>query len=554
PLLSAAERHQLLVEWNDTVIEYPTDKCIHQLFELQVEKTPDAVAVVFDDEELTYAQLNSRANTIAHHLQSQGVRPDVLVGLCVERSPLMVVGLLGILKAGGTYLPLDPAYPSERLHFMITDAQVTLLLTQRNLEDLLFQQTAPIVCLDKDLHLTTEHSLTNPVSQVTPEHLAYVIYTSGSTGTPKGVPICHHSLATHCQHLQKYYAIDSTDRVLQFASLNFDPSLEQIFTTLIAGATLFIRNTEIWTATEFTEKLLAYKLSVINLSPAYWQQLTQHWVNLPKQMLNHQLKLVIVGGEELPPAALRFWNQSQVHGVRLLNVYGPTEATITATTFEIPQRFLQESLVLNIPIGRPLANRKVYILDTYGNPVPIGLQGELHLGGLGLSPGYLNHPELSEKKFIPDPFSHKPGSRLYKTGDLARYLADGNIEYLGRIDNQVKIRGFRIELGEIEAVLNTHPQIQQTVVIAIEDIPGNKRLVAYVVKTDDSITTNQLREFLQQQLPEYMVPSAFVTLDTIPLTPNGKIDKKALPTPDSVSREIEYIAPRTPSEEIIANI
>ncbi|MDB9450245.1 non-ribosomal peptide synthetase, partial [Dolichospermum circinale] len=554
PLLSAAECHQLLVEWNDTASEYPTDKCIHQLFEAQVERTPDAVAVVFDDEELTYSQLNSRANTIAHHLQSQGVRPDVLVGLCMERSPLMLVGLLGILKAGGTYLPLDPAYPSERLHFMITDAQVTLLLTQHNLQDLLFQQTAPIVCLDNDLNLTTEHSLTNPVSQVTPEHLAYVIYTSGSTGTPKGVPICHHSLATHCQHLQKYYAIDSTDRVLQFASLNFDPSLEQIFTTLIAGATLFIRNTEIWTATQFTEKLLAYKLSVIDLSPAYWQQLTQHWVNLPNQMLNHQLKLVIVGGEELSPAALRLWHQSPVHGVRLLNVYGPTEATITATTFEIPQRFLQKSLLLNIPIGRPLANRKIYILDTYGNPVPIGLPGELHLGGLGLSPGYLHHPELSEKKFIPDPFSHKPGSRLYKTGDLARYRIDGNIEYLGRIDNQVKIRGFRIELGEIEAVLNIHPQIQQAVVIAIKDIPDNKRLVAYVVKSDDSITTYHLREFLQQKLPEYMVPSSFVTLDTIPLTPNGKIDKKALPVPDGVAREVEYIAPRTPREEIIANI
>ncbi|MBR8841096.1 MAG: amino acid adenylation domain-containing protein, partial [Stigonema ocellatum SAG 48.90 = DSM 106950] len=381
------------------------------------------------------------------------------------------------------------------------------------------------------------------------------MYTSGSTGTPKGVPISHHSLATHCQHIQKYYGIDSTDRVLQFTSLNFDPSLEQIFTTLIAGATLFVRDTEVWTAAQFTEKLLANRLSVINLPPVYWQQLIQHWVNQREQMLNHQLKLVIVGGEEMPPQALRLWNQSPVNGVRLLNVYGPTEATIIATSFEISPPFLQLPLVHNIPIGRPLANRKVYILDTDGNPVPIGVPGELHLGGLGLSTGYLHQKQLSSEKFLTDPFSNKPGSRLYKTGDLARYLSDGNIEYLGRIDNQVKIRGFRIELGEIEAVLNTHPQIQQAVVIAKENIPGNTRLVGYVVPSDKSLTTSQLSEFLKQKLPEYMVPAAFVTLDTLPLTPNGKIDFKALPTPDGeITREHVKVTPRTPSEEIIANV
>ncbi|MBR8841048.1 MAG: amino acid adenylation domain-containing protein, partial [Stigonema ocellatum SAG 48.90 = DSM 106950] len=554
PLLSAAERHQLLVEWNDTESEYLTDKCIHELFSQQVELTPDAIALVFEDEQLTYSQLNTRANTIAHHLQSQGVKPDVLVGLCVKRSPLMVVGLLGILKAGGTYLPLDPAYPIERLRFMIKDAQVALVLTQQNLLDLLSEQTVPIVCLDNEDFFFREQSPLNPISQVTPDHLAYVMYTSGSTGTPKGVPISHHSLATHCQHIQKYYGIDSTDRVLQFTSLNFDPSLEQIFTTLIAGATLFVRDTKVWTAAQFTEKLLANRLSVINLPPAYWQQLIQHWVNQREQMLNHQLKLVIVGGEEMPPQALRLWNQSPVNGVRLLNVYGPTEATIIATCFEISGPFLQLPLVHNIPIGRPLANRKVYILDTDGNPVPIGVPGELHLGGFGLSRGYLHQKELSQEKFLTDPFSNKPGSRLYKTGDLARYLSDGNIEYLGRIDNQVKIRGFRIELGEIEAVLNTHPQIQQAVVIATEEVSGNKRLVGYAVLRDETLSTNQLREFLQQKLPEYMVPAAFVTLDTLPLTPNGKIDFKALPAPDGVSRSTEYVEPRTAIEEVLTNI
>ncbi|MEH2220998.1 MAG: amino acid adenylation domain-containing protein [Nostoc sp.] len=552
PLLTEVEQHQLLIEWNDTQVDYLLNKCIHQLFEEQVGRTPDAVAVVYENQQLTYHQLNCRANQLAHYLQSLGVKPDVLVGLCVERSLEMIVGLLGILKAGGAYLPLDPDYPQERLSFMLEDAQVPVLLTQQQLLENLPQHQAEVVCLDTDWQFISQSSQENGIAPVQATNLAYVIYTSGSTGRPKGVTIPHGAIANHCGIIQQAYALVESDRVLQFASINFDASLEQIFPTLIAGATLVLRGSDVWTPTNFQKIVSDFGLTVVNLPTAYWQQLAQEWAKTQMLDTNSQLRLVIVGGDVMLPEYVAIWQRSSMSCVRLVNAYGPTETTITATLFEILPQLSEDINLTKIPIGRPLPNRTVYILDSYLQPVPIGVPGELYIGGVCLAKGYLNRLELTQERFISNPFG---SGRLYKTGDLVRYLPNGNIEYLGRIDNQVKIRGFRIELGEIEAALNTHPQIQQAVAIVTEDIPGNKRLVAYVVKSDESLTTNQLRQFLKQQLPEYMIPSGFVTLDNLPLTPNGKLDRKALPTPDGeISREHEYVAPRTAIEQILTNI
>jgi amino acid adenylation domain-containing protein len=540
PLLSAGERHQLLVEWNETTSEYPTDKCIHQLFESQVEKTPDAVAVVFENQQLTYRELNQRANQLAHHLQTLGVGPEILVGICVERSLEMVVGLLGILKAGGAYLPLDPNYPQERLDYMLVDAGVEVLLTQQDLLSSLSAHTAQVVCLDTDCYHIAQDDQKNPISDVISQNLAYTIYTSGSTGKPKGVQIIHSAVVNFLYTMRQQIGITADDVLVGVTTFNFDIAMLEIFLPMIVGARVVIAKREVVIdGQKLLEMVVNCGATVMQATPATWRLLLEAgWQN------SHQLK-ILCGGEALD---WELANQLLARSTSLWNLYGPTETTIWSLIAQI------ESQSRLIVIGRPISNTQIYILDANLQPVPIGVPGELYIGGDGLARGYLNRPELTLEKFIPNPFSDYPSERLYKTGDLARYLADGNIEYLGRIDNQVKIRGFRIELGEIETVLNTHPQIQQTVVIAIEDIPGNKRLVAYVVKSDDSITTYHLREFLQQKLPEYMVPSTFVTLDTIPLTPNGKIDKKALPVPDGVAREVEYIAPRTPREEIIANI
>ncbi|MEH2337088.1 amino acid adenylation domain-containing protein [Nostoc sp.] len=568
PLLTAVEERQLLVEWNNTQVNYPIDKCIHQLFEEQVQRTPDAVAVVFEDQQLTYHQLNCRANQLAHYLKSLGVAADVLVGLCVERSLEMIVGLLGILKAGGAYLPLDPEYPQERLSFMLQDAQVGVLLTQQQLLEKLPGHQAQVVCLDTDWQLISHSSQDNAIPDVQATNLAYVIYTSGSTGRPKGVMIAHGAIANHCCIIQEAYALGKSDRVLQFASINFDASLEQIFPTLIVGATLVLRGSDVWTPTNFQKIISDFGLTVVNLPTVYWQQLAQEWIKTQVLDTNNQLRLVIVGGDVMLPEYVTVWQKSPMSCVRLVNAYGPTETTITTTLFEILPQLSEHGNLRKMPIGRPLPNRTVYILDKYLQPVPIGVPGQLYIGGVCLAKGYLNRPELTQERFITNPFG---SGRLYKTGDLVRYLRNGNIEYLGRIDNQVKIRGFRIELGEIEAVLNTHPQIQQAVVIVREDIPGNtcterlvpsgaevsrsKRLVAYVLPSDESLTSNQLRQFLKQQLPEYMVPTSFVTLENLPLTPNGKVDRKALPTPDGeINREDEYVAPRTAIEQTLTNI
>jgi amino acid adenylation domain-containing protein len=587
PLLTESERHQLLVEFNQnqSKIQNPKSKiqhCFHQLFEEQVERSPDAIAVVFEDEQLTYRQLNNRSNQLAHYLQKLGVSPEVLVGICLERSVEMIVGLFGILKAGGAYVPLDPTYPQERLNFMLEDAQVSILITHSVLAPLFNrssyeegwgdrakcsdrQHQLSVICLDKDADALAPHSQENPTSSVTPDNLAYVIYTSGSTGKPKGVLIEHRGLCNLSEAQIQAFNLSPCNRILQFASLSFDASIFEIVMALRIGATLYLaRKESLLPGSALLQLLRNNAITHVTLPPSVLAV-------LPAQELP-ALRTIISAGEACYTDIVRRW----ASGRQFFNAYGPTEATVWSTVAELSDDSEKPS------IGRPIANTQVYILDSHLQPVPIGVPGELYIGGDGLARGYINQPKLTTERFIPNPFSHKPGERLYKTGDLARYRRDGNIEFLGRIDEQVKIRGFRIELGEIEAVLNQHPEVREAVAIA-KDVSGNKRLVAFVVpnsrsgfnqdatgtceSADKPASTNpkskiqnpksnDLRHFLKAKLPEYMIPSAFVMLETLPLLPNGKVDRRALKALSTDKTELaeDFIAPRTPTEEAIAKI
>jgi amino acid adenylation domain-containing protein len=553
PLLTAAERHQLLVEWNNTQADYPHDACIHQLFEAQVERTPDAIAVVFQDKQLTYRELNTRANQLAHYLRSLGVKPDTLVAISVERSLEMVVGFLGILKAGGAYVPVDPAYPHDRRAYQIQDSQTPIILTLERLVASLPEYSAQVVRLDTDWDVIAQHSQENPVNETTTQNLAYAIYTSGSTGKPKGAMLTHQGMVNQNVAIAKLLSqkeCDRADRVLQFSSISFDIIVAEMFPALICGAAVILRSEEMLSTADFLQFIEQERVSVVHLPTAFWHELV-NGLSLVKKPLPASLRLVFVGGEKISRTAYLTWLQRVGKYPRLLNAYGPTETTVTATLYDLAAISEDDQALSEIPIGRPIANDQVYILDQQLQPVPIGVPGELHIGGTGVGRGYLNRPELTASKFIRNPFSDEPDARLYKTGDTGRYLPDGNIEYVGRIDYQVKIRGFRIELGEIEAVLEQHPVVQQTVILAREDVPGKKRLVAYLVLNQQQRPDNrELRSFLKERLPDYMVPSVFVTLDVLPMTPNGKVDRRALPTPNLTGIESEgtVMAPRDPVE------
>ncbi|MGA9381054.1 MAG: amino acid adenylation domain-containing protein [Phormidium sp.] len=544
PMLTEFEQHQLLIEWNQTKIEYPVDKCVHQLFEAQVERTPNAVAVVFEEEQLTYNELNSRSNQLAHYLRSLGVGADVLVGICAERSLEMIVGLLGILKAGGAYVPLDPEYPAERLNFMLEDSQVGMLLTQQRLVDKLSIVAAQKVCLDTDWLEISQWSQDNLSTNVQAENLAYIIYTSGSTGQPKGVLVSHQSLLNLVFWHQRTFEITSTDKATQLAGTAFDAAVWELWPYLSAGASVYLVTSEVlYSPTDLRDWLIGQKISISFLpTPLAERLLLLEW--------NEEvaLRTMLIGGDKLHNYP------SQLVPFQVVNNYGPTENTVVTTSGLVVSN--QESNVSSPAIGRPIANTQVYILDGNLQPVPLGVPGELHIGGASLAKGYLNRLELTNEKFIPNPFSDEPNSRLYKTGDKVRYLPNGNIEYLGRIDNQVKIRGFRIELGEIESILSQHPQVQASVVVAREDIPEDKRLVAYIVtETEATADISELRQYLKTRIPEYMIPSVFVILETLPLTLNGKVDRRALPKPDFHNAQKDrYEPPRTPIEEILVNL
>ncbi len=547
PLLTQGEQHQLLIEWNNTANYYPQDKCIHQLFEEQVQLTPDAVAVVFDTERLTYRQLNNRANQLAHYLRSKGVAPEVLVGICVERSVEMLVGLLGILKAGGAYVPLDSSYPKERIAYMLEDSEVSVLLTQSSFVEKLPSNILMVVLLDTVEQSIASQTQENPVNQTKPDNLAYIIYTSGSTGKPKGVAVTHLGINRLVKNTN-YIKLEPSDRVAQISNASFDAATFEIWGALVNGAQLVGIPQEVALSPEkFVTHILQKQINVVFLTTALFNQFATLIPGAFKP-----LKYLLFGGEAVNPTSVK---KVLEHGApeKLLHVYGPTENTTFSSWYLIEE---VADNATTIPIGTPIANTQIYILDNHLQPVPIGIPGEIHLGGAGLARGYLNRPEITSQKFIPNPCG-KPGSRLYKTGDLARYMPDGNIEYISRIDNQVKIRGFRIELCEIEAELTKYPQVKEAVAIARVDIPGDKRLVAYVVsecENADILITN-LRGFLKQKLPQYMIPNAFCVLDALPLTPNGKVDRKALPAPDNSMPQAEtFVAPRNSLELQLAQI
>ncbi|MBE9089428.1 amino acid adenylation domain-containing protein [Microcystis aeruginosa LEGE 11464] len=538
PLLTPKEREQLLISWNNSKTDYPQEQCIYQLFEAQVERTPKAIAVVFEEQSLTYTELNHRANQLAHYLQTLGVGAEVLVGISLERSLEMIIGLLGILKVGGAYLPLDPDYPTERLQLMLEDSQVPFLITHSSLLAKLPPSQATLICLDHIQEQISQYSPDNLQCQLTPANLANVIYTSGSTGKPKGVMVEHKGLVNLALAQIQSFAVNHNSRVLQFASFSFDACISEILMTFGSGATLYLAQKDaLLPGQPLIERLVKNGITHVTLPPSAL-------VVLPKESLPN-LQTLIVAGEACPLDLVKQWSV----GRNFFNAYGPTEASVCAT---IGQCYQDD---LKVTIGKAIANVQIYILDAFLQPVPVGVSGELYIGGVGVARGYLNRPELTQEKFIANPFSNDPDSRLYKTGDLARYLPDGNIEYLGRIDNQVKIRGFRIELGEIEAVLSQCPDVQNTAVIVREDTPGDKRLVAYVVLTSDSqITTSELRQFLANQLTAYLVPNTFVILDDLPLTPSGKCDRRSLPIPETQALSNDYIAPKSPTEEILAQI
>jgi amino acid adenylation domain-containing protein len=539
PLLPEAERRLVVEEWSVTGAARPSERCIHELFEAQARLTPHAVALVHADEELTCAELDARANRLAHHLRRLGVGPEVRVGVCLEWSPELVVALLATLKAGGVYVPLDPALPAERLAYMAEDAGAGALVTRAALAGRLGARVS--VRVDADAERIAAERGDAPASGVRPEGLAYLIYTSGSTGRPKGVAVEHRAAAAHFPAMARTLGIAREDRVLQFASSGFDVSLEQVFVPLLGGATLVLRGAELWSPAELAERAQSLGVTVANLPPAYWQEVLATGA-LPR------VRLLLVGGDALPAAAAAAGDAT-----RLLNCYGPTEAVVTATAFAVPDGFAEGFAGRAAPIGRPLPGRSAYVLDSRGAPVPTGVAGELYLGGL-LARGYLGRPGQTAERFVPDPFGGEPGARLYRTGDRARWLADGTIEFLGRADFQVKVRGFRIEPGEIEARLREHASVREAVVVAREERPGDQRLVAYIVGPG-SVEADALRAHLSERLPEYMVPAAYVRLEALPLTLSGKVDRRVLPAPEGdafVTRG--YEAPVGEAEEALAEI
>jgi amino acid adenylation domain-containing protein len=546
PLLTGLDRQQLLVAWTNTGVGLWQGQSIHQIIEAQVCRTPESVAVVFNGEKVTYRELNNRANRIAHHLRALGVGPEILVGICVERSIEMVVGLLAILKAGGAYVPLDPSHPRERLAFMLDDSGVSLLLTKEKFARTLSQLRASVICLDGLLPGELQDG--NPVSGLKPENAAYVIYTSGSTGRPKGVVNTHGGICNRLLWMQDAYGLGAADRVLQKTPFTFDVSIWEFFWPLMTGARLVMARPGGHQESEYLVQLIsAESITTLHFIPS----MLQSFLAAKGVERCGSIRHVFSSGEALPyQLQERFFAclEAELH-----NLYGPTEAAVDVTFW----RCERESRRKIVPLGRPITGTQIYILDRNLQPVPVGVPGELHISGDGLARGYLNRPGLTAEKFIPNPFPSKTSSRLYKSGDLARYLPDGAIEYLGRLDHQIKIRGFRIELGEIEASLAKHSGVSQVMVVAHDEPQGERQLVAYVVPSSgNEPRSSELRQFLLRSLPDYMAPSRWVFLEAFPLGANGKLDRRALPIPASVRPRIDaaYVMPQTPMERELSEV
>ncbi|HEY2964359.1 MAG TPA: amino acid adenylation domain-containing protein, partial [Pyrinomonadaceae bacterium] len=547
PLLDEQEQQQMLVEWNRTQAEFP-NRSLSELFEAQAESTPDQIALAFADEKLTYRELNERANRVGHYLRRQGVEPETLVGVLLERSINLIVTVVGISKAGGAYVPLDPNYPVERLSFMLEDTRAPLLITNERLADLVPTTATKVIRLDVEAEQISQESRENLPPAASSDHLVYVIYTSGSTGTPKGTLITHGGLVNYLSWAVQAYPLAEGNGSPFHTSLSFDLTVTGIYPALLAG-----RAVEIVTETPEGVTGLVTALrrgpnySLIKLTPAHCQLVANELAEQPAEQLSHSL---VIGGENLLAEQAKWWREEQPQ-IRLFNEYGPTETVVGCCVYEVQP---ETEWTGSVPIGRPIANTQHYIFDAKGQPAPVGVAGELYIGGAGVGRGYLNRPELTAERFVPDPFSAAPGARLYRTGDEARYRADGVIEYLGRLDQQVKVRGFRIELGEIEAVLSRHPNVREAVVV-VRGEGEEKRLFAYVCGELESAAT-ELRNFLKQHLPEYMVPAAFVVLDKLPLSNSGKVDRKRLPAPETSRPSLAetYVEPRTEVERVLARI
>ena len=569
PLLTEPEWEQVLA-WNRTAVEYAAEQRIHEIFEEQAGRAPDRIAGVAEAGEITFGELNRRANQLGAYLRRYGVGAEVRVGICMERGLEMLVGLLGILKAGGAYVPLDPAYPEERLSFMLEDAAVRLIVTQEKLGGLLRGISAVSICIDGDRDEIALESEENIDCGVKSENLAYVIYTSGSTGRPKGTMITHRSVVNLVSDAVRKFRLEQDSRFLQFASLSFDVTVEEIYPALSIGGSVVLQSDNMsYSYSDLARTIERREVTTVELPTVYWcewmRELSRRRTRAPRC-----LALVIIGGERVSPEILKEWKE---HDAPLLHVYGVTEAAVTSMVYPVPRELSAGSSFAEIPIGSPMANTEVYLLDKRLGPMPPRIPSEMYLGGVGAARGYLNRPELTAESFVPSPFGEQPGSRLYKTGDLARCAVapptpptpptpltpltplNGCIEFVGRIDHQVKIRGFRVELGEIEAVLNEHGSVKQSVVVASEDERGGQRLIGYVVGGDGA-TAQSLKRHVRERLPEYMVPEAILLLEEIPLTANGKIDRKRLPEVKGEDRETEqeYVIPRTPAEEILAGI
>ncbi|MCM3538297.1 non-ribosomal peptide synthetase [Priestia endophytica] len=544
--LTMEEQTQLLEEWNNTQVKYSSENMIQTVFEKQVKKTPEAIAVIYENEQMTYKELDERANQLAHYLQKRGVGPDSLVGVYMERSTQMMVALLGILKSGGAYVPLDPTYPESRLRYILEDASIEVLVTQEKLKNLGISQRIETICMNQDGTAIEKEESTVCTSSVTGRNLAYVMYTSGSTGNPKGVMIEHHSVINYLEWMQHQYPLSEKDVILQKTPFSFDVSVWELFWGLSVGACVSIlppggeKDPSI-----IAEVIEKHQVTIVQFVPSMLSVFLEHFNHIELKLKCSSVRHVFSGGEELSSGLVRRfqqqWNQSG--RVKLTNFYGPTEATIYVNAFDIQPN--QEF----VSIGQPIQNTQLYVLDQNQRLQSVGVEGELYIGGAGLARGYLNRPKLTAERFVPHPF--QLGERLYRTGDSVRYLTDGNLEFIGRMDHQVKMRGFRIELGEIEATLEKYSSIKEAVVLVREDRPGDQRLVAYVI-SDGNI--KKWREYLQNHLPNYMIPAHLVELEQFPLTPNGKIDRKALPAPDEQPTGDLNVLPRTPSEELIASV
>ncbi|HDQ9890450.1 TPA: non-ribosomal peptide synthase/polyketide synthase [Pseudomonas aeruginosa] len=562
-LLEAAERRQAIFDWGRNPGRYPDERSVEQLFASRAAMEPERVALLFEERQLSYGELNAQANRLAHRLIELGVGPDVLVGIAVERGLEMIVSLLAVLKAGGAYVPLDPEYPQERLGYMIEDSGIALLLSQSHLLQRL-PAASGIACLALDQARDwQDRPASDPQLRAHPQNLAYVMFTSGSTGRPKGVGISRESLSRHTHVSLEFFGIGPDDRVLQFSTFNFDGFVEQLYPPLACGASVVLRGTEIWDSETLYREIVERRITTVDLTTAYWNMLAKDFANQGVRDYG-ALRQVHAGGEAMPPESLGAWKAAGLEHVRLLNTYGPTEATVTVTTLDCaPYVDGSKAIPATMPIGKVLPGRAIYLLDDAGQPAPVGAVGELVIGAELLARGYFKRPDLTAARFIPDPFDEQGGGRLYRTGDLARYGADGVIEYVGRVDHQVKVRGFRIELGEIEACLGEHPAVREALVIAVEGAAG-AQLVAYLVPQAEALASatlevqaalrNELKALLRDSLPEYMVPAHLLFLERLPLSPNGKVDRKALPAPDASLLQEAYVAPRSELECQVAAI